>query len=89
MEDLHEGANILLAYWHYYRTDEDPLEVDVIDRHRSRLADLGAEQFSFIKKSCAVMREKSKLSLPSFRVLCAWSFVPTWRALVEEDGDGC
>ncbi|KAL2113315.1 hypothetical protein VUR80DRAFT_4640 [Thermomyces stellatus] len=58
VEDLHEGANVLLAYWHYYRTDEDPLEVDPIDRHRSRLADLGAEQFSFVKKSCAVMREK-------------------------------
>lgn len=77
MEDLHEGANVLLAYWHYYRTDEDPLEVDPIDRHRSRLADLGAEQFSFVKKSCAVMREKSKSTI--FRrslLLCASSLLP-------------
>lgn len=64
MEDLHEGANILLAHWHYYRTDEDPLEVDVIDKHRSRLQDLGAEQFTFVKKSCRVMREKSKCPPP-------------------------
>lgn len=60
MEDLHEGANVLLAYWHYYRTDEDPLDVECIDRHRSRLADLEAGQFSFVKKSCRLMREKSE-----------------------------
>ena len=66
MEHLHEGGNVFLAYWHYYRTDEDPLRVGVTDRHRSRLSDLGAEQFSFIKKSCGVMREKSEFQAPSF-----------------------
>lgn len=66
MEELHEGANTLLAYWHYYRTDEDPLEVHIMDQHRSRLADLRAEQFTFVRKSCAIMRERSELSLPSF-----------------------
>ena len=78
VEDLHEGANILLAHWHYYRTDEDPLEVDVNDKHRSRLQDLGAEQFSFVKKSCRVMREKSEFlpfsfPFPSFHCLWVWS----------------
>lgn len=72
MEELHEGANILLAHWHYYRTDEDPLEVDIMDQHRSRLADLKPEQFSLVKRSCVVMREKSKLSLASFHVNHAW-----------------
>lgn len=61
VEDLQEGGNILLAYWHYYRTDEDPLEVDCTGRHRSRLVDLGAEQFSFVTQSCRVLRQKSKL----------------------------
>lgn len=58
VEELHVGANVLLAYWHYYRTDEDPLEVDCLDRHRSRLMDLTAEQFTFVQKSCKKMREK-------------------------------
>lgn len=84
MEDLHEGANILLAHWHYYRTDEDPLEVNVIDKHRSRLQNLGAEQFSFVKKSCRVMREKSEFPRPSIVVgvvgviFYAWGFLPFW-----------
>jgi hypothetical protein len=60
VEDLHEGANVLLAYWHYYRTDEDLEKVECIDRHRSRLADLGAEQFSFVRESCRLMRAKSE-----------------------------
>ena len=69
MEDLHEGANVLLAYWHYYRTDEDPLEVEAFDRHRSRLVDVGAEQFSFLRKSCNVMREKSESTPPCLRCI--------------------
>ncbi|PKS11056.1 hypothetical protein jhhlp_002817 [Lomentospora prolificans] len=57
VEELHIGANVLLAYWSYYRTDEDPLEVGCLDRHRSRLMDLTAEQFTFIQKSCKRMRD--------------------------------
>lgn len=63
VEGLQEGGNILLAYWHYYRTDEDPLEVECMGRHRSRLADLGAEQFSFVTQSCRVLRQKSELHI--------------------------
>lgn len=60
VEDLQEGGNILLAYWHYYRTDEDPLEIECMGRHRSRLADLEPEQFSFVTQSCRVLRQKSE-----------------------------
>ncbi|SPN98752.1 uncharacterized protein DNG_01795 [Cephalotrichum gorgonifer] len=74
VEDLHLSANITLAFWHYYRTDEDPLEVDCIDRHRSRLVDLGAEQFSFVKKSCMVMREKRE----EFRTAVNWDEEHYW-----------
>lgn len=63
VEDLQEGGNILLAYWHYYRTDEDPLEIECMGRHRSRLADLEPEQFSFVTQSCRVLRQKSEFPL--------------------------
>jgi hypothetical protein len=28
MEDLHEGTNIILIFWHYYRRGFDPLTAD-------------------------------------------------------------
>lgn len=59
--------------------------VDIMDQHRSRLADLEAEQFSFVKKSCAVMREKSKLSFPSVHASHAWSFLSIWKSLVKKE----
>lgn len=67
VEELHIGANVLLAYWSYYRTDEDPLEVGCLDRHRSRLMDLTAEQFTFIQKSCKRMRDISRFMMESRR----------------------
>ncbi|CAI4212996.1 unnamed protein product [Parascedosporium putredinis] len=74
VEELQFGANVLLAYWHYYRTDEDPLEVDCLDRHRSRLMDLTAEQFTFIQKSCKKLRETREL----FRDMTNWDDPLYW-----------
>jgi hypothetical protein len=59
--ELHHGANILLAHWHYYRRDVDPLSVQGGTRSSTILSALTPEQFNFMIKICKHMEKIGKI----------------------------
>ena len=51
MTELQRGANIILAHWHYYKKDFDPLNMDIRMREKTCLNFLTVEQLTFIVQS--------------------------------------
>lgn len=51
MTEVQKGANIILAHWHYYKRDYDPLNMDLRQREKTFLNFLEIEQLSFLVQS--------------------------------------
>ncbi|KAF2189594.1 hypothetical protein K469DRAFT_562001 [Zopfia rhizophila CBS 207.26] len=58
VENLHRGANILLAHYHYYKGDMHLPEIDWKQRHTIRLAHLSPPEFGFFIRSTELVKEK-------------------------------
>lgn len=49
IRDIHESANIILAHWHYYNCDTDPLNMSEKQRSKTPLRALTAEQLAIVQ----------------------------------------
>jgi hypothetical protein len=56
VSELHNGANMLLLHWHYFRRGEDPTSL-AKGREKSQLSELTEEQFKFVIESYHRFRE--------------------------------
>jgi hypothetical protein len=61
VEQLHHGANVLLAHFHYYNKNLDPFSLDWKNRQNTPLAELTAEQVRFIIRTSELVKERGKL----------------------------
>jgi len=60
VEELQQGANVLLYHWHYYRRKVDPSLLTGRDRQKTMLKAMTEEEFGFIQKSWLDMKSKGK-----------------------------
>ena len=57
----------MLAHWHYYKRQLDPLSMDWKNRQSTALADLTAEQVAFIIKTFEVVKSRGEVVVATLR----------------------
>jgi hypothetical protein len=60
IEEVHQGANILLAHFHYYIGDLELLKIDWKERHKTRLAHLSTHEVGYYYYVVELLKEKSR-----------------------------
>lgn len=59
VEELHNGARTLLAYFHYLNKGARPFTLDWTSAETVAMAELNAEQVRFVKETAELIRENS------------------------------
>jgi hypothetical protein len=69
--ELHMGANILLAYFHYCTKGFRPFSLEWNAKQTVSMAELNAEQVEFVKKTAAHVKANGKFYSVASRVFSA------------------
>ncbi len=59
VEELHQGAKIMLAYFHYCNKGAHPFSLDWTVADNIAMAELNAEQVQFVKETAELVKAKS------------------------------
>jgi hypothetical protein len=62
IDELHNGAKILLAYFHYCNRGSYPLHMDWTSEDQVALTELKPEQIEFLRETVQEFKKKSKCS---------------------------
>lgn len=62
VKELHNAANILLAYFHYCCKGYKPFSMDWDAKESSSMAELNPGQVRFVQETAAYVRENGKTS---------------------------
>jgi len=60
VEDLHDGANVLLAYFHYCNKGSHPFKMDWTHSDQVKCMELDEEQVTFMQQTTKEINSKSE-----------------------------
>jgi hypothetical protein len=66
IEELHMGANILLAYFHYCCKGFRPFDLDWDATDTTSMAELDPDQIKFVQKTAGYVHSNSMLPKPPY-----------------------
>jgi hypothetical protein len=83
--DLHMGANILLAYFHYCCKGFRPFDLDWDSTETASMADLDPEQIQFVRRTAEYVHKNSMFPDPHALTLSDYVIETRFREIIERD----